>query len=108
VELMTQVPGSEIFFFGPADYSSTAGHRGQWEGPGVAEQILQMKDTLRRAKKHCGLIATSPENLVERKAKGFRLIGLGMDAGLLIRSLKGMLAAGGRDMPMQASFAPPS
>jgi 2-keto-3-deoxy-L-rhamnonate aldolase RhmA len=107
VERMAQVPGSEIFFFGPADYSSTAGFRGQWEGPGVAEQILQMKDSLRRAKKHCGLIATSPENLRERREQGFRMIGLGMDAGLLIRSLKGMLAAGDRDVPMQTSFLPP-
>jgi len=107
VELMAQVRGSEIFFFGPADYSSTAGHRGQWEGPGVAEQILQMKDALRRAKKHCGLIATSPENLVERAKQGFRLIGLGMDTGLLIRSLQAMLAAGGRDVPMRSSCLPP-
>ena len=27
-----------IFFFGPSDYSSSAGYRGQWEGPGVAER----------------------------------------------------------------------
>jgi len=108
VELMAQVPGSEIFFFGPADYSSTAGFRGQWEGQGVAEQILEMKDKLRRAKKHCGLIATSPENLHLRREQGFRLIGMGMDAGLFIRALKNMLAAAGRDVPMQTSFIPPT
>jgi 2-keto-3-deoxy-L-rhamnonate aldolase RhmA len=37
VAMMSQVEGSEIFFFGPADFSSTAGYRGQWEGPGVAD-----------------------------------------------------------------------
>jgi 2-keto-3-deoxy-L-rhamnonate aldolase RhmA len=108
IEQMAQVPGSEIFFFGPADYSSTAGYRGQWEGPGVAEQILEMKEKLRRANKHCGLIATSPDNLRERREQGFGLIGLGFDAGLLIRALKAMLAAAGRDVPMQTSFIPPS
>ncbi len=34
---------ADLFFFGPADYSSTAGHRGQWEGPGVAAQLLTIK-----------------------------------------------------------------
>ena len=70
VPLMCRVEGAELFFFGPADFSSTAGARGQWEGPGVAEQILQMKDTLRRAGKHCGLIATSHDNLIERQQQG--------------------------------------
>lgn len=107
VPLMAEVEGSELFFFGPADYSSTAGFRGQWEGPGVAEQILQMKNTLRRAGKHCGLIATSHENQLLRREQGFRLIGLGIDSGLLIRSLRGALAVVGRDQAIQASLTPP-
>lgn len=97
VPLMAEVDGAELFWFGPADYSSTAGHRGQWEGPGVAEQIVQMKETLRRAKKHCGLLATSHEDLLKRREQGFRLIGLGSDAGLLIRSLRGALSVVGKD-----------
>ncbi len=97
VPLMAEVDGAELFWFGPADYSSTAGHRGQWEGAGVAEQILQMKETLRKAKKHCGLLATSHDDLLKRRAQGFRLIGLGSDAGLLIRSLRGALNVVGRD-----------
>ena len=99
VALMAEVEGSELFWFGPADYSSTAGYRGQWEGPGVAEQILQMKETLRRAKKHCGLLTTSHDDLLKRREQGFRLLGLGSDAGLLIRSLRGALSVVGRDQP---------
>ncbi len=106
VPLMCKVDGVELFFFGPADYSSTAGYRGQWEGPGVAEQILQMKDVIRGAGKHCGLIATNIENQRERVAQGFRAIGLGMDAGLLLRSLKASLAAVGQDRAIRASFVP--
>jgi 2-keto-3-deoxy-L-rhamnonate aldolase RhmA len=104
VPLMCKVDGVELFFFGPADYSSTAGYRGQWEGPGVAEQILKMKDVIRAAGKHCGLIATSIDNQRERVAQGFRAIGLGMDAGLLLRSLKAALAAAGRDKTIRASL----
>ena len=106
VPLMCQVEGSDILFFGPADFSSTAGHRGQWEGPGVANQILQMKDTIRRAGKHCGLIATSNDNLLERQQQGFRMIGVGIDSGLLLRSLRGALSVVGRDQAMRASLTP--
>lgn len=107
VPQMSQVDGAELFFFGPADFSSTAGFRGQWEGPGVAEQILRIKDSLRRAGKHCGVIATSHENLLERQQQGFQMLGLGIDSGLLIRSLHGALAAVGRDRAMNASLTAP-
>jgi 2-keto-3-deoxy-L-rhamnonate aldolase RhmA len=70
VPQMCQVDGVELLWFGPADYSSTAGFRGQWEGPGVAEQILQMKDQIRAAGRHCGLIATSVDNMLERQVAG--------------------------------------
>jgi 2-dehydro-3-deoxyglucarate aldolase/4-hydroxy-2-oxoheptanedioate aldolase len=103
---MCQVPGVEMFFFGPADFSSTAGYRGQWEGPGVAQQILSMKDVIRRARKHCGLLATSAENLAERRAQGFRLLGVGADAGLLARTLRTMLSAGGLERSMNAALTP--
>jgi phosphoglycerate dehydrogenase-like enzyme/2-keto-3-deoxy-L-rhamnonate aldolase RhmA len=108
VPAMVAVPGAELFYFGPADYSATAGFRGQWEGPGVAEQIIAMKDTLRAAGKHCGVVATSNDNAQERVRQGFRLIGLGMDAGLLLRSLHGALAAVGRDRAMRADFRVPA
>lgn len=108
VSRMCQVSGVEMVFFGPADYSSTAGYRGQWEGPGVAERILEAKDILRAAGKHCGVLATSHENMRERQSQGFRMIGLGMDVGLLMRSLKGALAVLGRDQPVRASFTPES
>ena len=31
---------------GPADYSSSAGFAGQWQGPGIAEQLLEIKNTI--------------------------------------------------------------
>jgi 2-keto-3-deoxy-L-rhamnonate aldolase RhmA len=104
---MLKVEGVELFQFGPADYSSTAGYRGQWEGPGVAEQLLAMRDAIRQAGKHVGVVVTGPEDLQRRVKQGFRLIGLGMDAGLLIRGIREMLAAAGREAGMRADLAPP-
>jgi 2-keto-3-deoxy-L-rhamnonate aldolase RhmA len=102
---LCHVPGADVFFFGPADYSSTAGYRGQWEGPGVAAELVTLKDKLRAAGKHCGIIGVSPENLVERRAQGFRVLGIGADAGLLLRSLHAMLGAVGHDRRIQTTFA---
>jgi 2-keto-3-deoxy-L-rhamnonate aldolase RhmA/quercetin dioxygenase-like cupin family protein len=106
VPMMCQVDGVELIFFGPADLSSSAGFRGQWEGPGVADQILQAKVAIRRAGRHCGVLATSNDNVRERQQQGFRAIGLGMDTGLLVRSVRASLAVIGRDRAIQASFVP--
>ncbi|MCA9094579.1 MAG: cupin domain-containing protein [Planctomycetaceae bacterium] len=106
VSQMCQVDGIELFYFGPADYSSTAGYRGQWEGPGVADQIRQLNDIIRRAGKNTGVIATSHENQLERREQGFRMIGLGMDMGLLARSIRGALSVAGRSPQLQGSLAP--
>jgi 2-keto-3-deoxy-L-rhamnonate aldolase RhmA len=104
VPSMLSVSGVDLLFFGPADYSSSAGHRGQWEEKGVAEHILAAKDAIRAAGKHCGVVATNNENLLERRKQGFQMLGLGLDSGLLLRSLHGTLAAVGRDRPIVASF----
>jgi 2-dehydro-3-deoxyglucarate aldolase/4-hydroxy-2-oxoheptanedioate aldolase len=93
VPAMCELDGTDVFFFGPADFSATAGYRGQWEGPGVAEQILQLKDSIRAAGKQCGLITTSIDNLVERRDQGFRMLGVGADNGLLLRSIHQALQA---------------
>jgi len=106
--LMLQVEGVDLFFFGPSDYSSSAGYRGQWEGPGVADEIRAIKDAVRAAGKHCGVIATSHENLRERSEQGFRMLALGLDAGLLLRSLHAALAAAGRDSTIVPTFVPES
>jgi quercetin dioxygenase-like cupin family protein len=106
VQALAQVPGVELVFLGPADYSSTAGHRGQWEGPGVAKELLAIKDAVRASGKHCGVIATSHENLIERRLQGFRMLGLGADGGLLLRSLHAALGIVGRDRQINPALMP--
>jgi len=103
---MCAVDGTDVFFFGPADFSATAGYRGQWEGPGVAEQILQLKDTIRGAGKHCGLMTTSVDNLVQRCQQEFHMLGVGADNGLLLRALHQALQAMDRDRLPAPSLDP--
>lgn len=106
VPAMCLVTGVELFMFGPNDLSSTAGFRGQWEGSGVAEKILQAKDNLRAAGKACGLLTRSDEDLALRRSQGFQFLGLGSDAGLLLRSLRQMLRAADRDRNPATSLDP--
>jgi len=106
IDRLCQVAGTELFFFGPADYSSTAGHRGEWEGPGVAAELQAIKDRVRASGKQCGVIATSLENLIERRQQGFRMLGLGSDAGLLLRSLHAALGVVDQDRRIRPNFVP--
>jgi len=106
IKELCQVNGTEIFFFGPADYSSTAGYRGQWEGPGVAAELQAIKDTLRAHGKYCGIMATNNENLIERRQQGFRVLGVGFDSGLLLRSLHSALGVVGLDRRIRPTLVP--
>jgi len=103
---MCKIDGIELFFFGPADFSSTAGFRGQWEGPGVAEKILKLKDIIKDAGKHCGVVSTSNQNLTDRLDQGFQMLALGTDSGLLLRSLHQSLQKVNRDRLPATSLDP--
>jgi 2-keto-3-deoxy-L-rhamnonate aldolase RhmA len=70
----------------------------------VAQQILAAKDTIRAAGKHCGLLATSNANLIERQEQGFRMLGLGIDSGFLLRALQEALATVGHQGMITSSF----
>jgi 2-keto-3-deoxy-L-rhamnonate aldolase RhmA len=87
------VPGVDAVFLGPVDYSASAGYLGRWEGPGVAESMLKFKDAVRARGLACGILSTGVEDSLRRREQGFRMIALGADTGLLIRSLKSALDA---------------
>ena len=43
IDALLEAPGLEAIFFGPADLSASHGHLGEWEGPGMAERILEIR-----------------------------------------------------------------
>lgn len=99
IETILDIPGVDAIYFGPADYSSSAGHLGEWEGPGVAEQLLQIKDRIRARGVACGIASTDVTNAVQRRDQGFQMVGIGSDTGLLIRSATGAITALGGTVP---------
>jgi 2-keto-3-deoxy-L-rhamnonate aldolase RhmA/quercetin dioxygenase-like cupin family protein len=106
IQELVGVKGVEFFLLGPADYSSSAGYAGQWQGPGISEQLLAINRAIMAVGKTCGIIATNEANLLERREQGFGLIGLGSDCGFLIRGLHTMLATAERDRKIDASLVP--
>ncbi|MEO2048514.1 MAG: aldolase/citrate lyase family protein [Pirellulales bacterium] len=103
---MLEVPGIDVFFFGPADLSATAGYAGQWEGPGVSRMIDQAKQKIRSAGKHCGVVAANRENLIERCSQDFQMLGIGLDAGMLLSQIRGTLEFVGRGREIMTSLSP--
>ncbi len=106
IDQLVEVEGSELFYFGPADFSATAGYAGQWEGPGVAEMILEMKDKILAAGKHCGLVTTSLDDMDQRLAAGFQVLAAGMDSSLLLSRLQQILTHVGRQQDLHPNLSP--
>jgi len=101
---IAKVSEVDTIFFGPADLSATAGFPGEWEGPGVTDKISTARQTFTAAGKSCGVVARSNEDLADRRAQGFRMLGVGLDGGLLIRTLKEALASTGIERSISPGF----
>ena len=95
-------------FFGPHDYSASAGYAGHWDqAPGIAEQLLAIKDVIRSHGKHCGVVTMGDEDLLERQKQGFRMLAISLDTGLIIRGLRSILNKVGRNTTMTTDQMPP-
>ena len=88
IEEICDVPGVDAIMFGPADYSASAGALGEWEGPGVAAQLLEIKDRIRSRDMPCGVLTRDSADLLRRRDQGFQMLGLSTDTGLIIRGLQ--------------------
>lgn len=93
IDSILSVSGVDAIFFGPADFSASAGYLGQWEGPGVADTLLKIHQRARDRGIPTGVMATDNDNLRLRQRQGFRMIGIGSDSGLLIRACREAMQA---------------
>ncbi len=104
IEEICDIPGVDAIQFGPADYSASAGSLGEWEGPGVAAQLLDIKDRIRARGLPCGILCRDSQDLMQRRDQGFQMLGLATDTGLLIRGLQN--AQKTMALPRQATAKP--
>ena len=58
IDEILAIPGLDVIFFGPLDLSASYGYVGQWEGPGVAEKILEVKEKAAKSGVAAGIMGT--------------------------------------------------
>lgn len=104
IDELLAVPGLEMIFFGPADLSASYGHLGQWEGPDIKEKLLYICARAAERGIGSGIISLDPADACKRRDQGFSLIGLGSDAGMMIRSISGALSELGVTPPPHEWF----
>jgi 2-keto-3-deoxy-L-rhamnonate aldolase RhmA len=88
IDAILDIPGLEAIFFGPADLSASHGYLGEWEGPGLAECILEVRAKAEAKGIAAGIMARSPQDSILRRDQGFRMVALGTDTGLMIRAIR--------------------
>jgi 2-dehydro-3-deoxyglucarate aldolase len=93
MDAILDVEGIGAVFIGPGDLSACQGHVGEWEGPGVAEQVLAIRDGAERRGLATGLLAQNVEDAQMRRDQGFRMLALGSDTLLLIDAIERMREA---------------
>ncbi|MFD0712000.1 HpcH/HpaI aldolase/citrate lyase family protein [Paenibacillus sp. GCM10027626] len=104
IDSILDVPGLEAIFFGPADLSASYGYLGQWEGPGVAQIILDIKAKADQRGIASGVMSTGVEDSIQRIQQKFGMVGFGSDAGLLIRSTVDNMEKAGLKRPIHLWF----
>lgn len=84
-------PAWRLFFSVPWTCPRAGGHFNQWEGPGVAEDILRMIRLAADRNIDVGVVATGLEDARRRQTQGFRMIALGTDTDMMIRPIKALI-----------------
>lgn len=104
IDAILDTPGLEAIFFGPADLSASYGYLGEWEGPGMAEHILDVRARAEAKGIAAGLLSRSVEDSLRRRDQGFHMVGLGTDMTLMIRAIRENLTALGREEALNLWF----
>ena len=87
IEEILSVDGVEAFFVGPYDLSFSLGVFRQWDNPIFVKALERVVDVAEKTGTIAGMLALveEPEETIK---KGFRLINLGIDTGLLMDSAR--------------------
>ncbi len=78
LEEICALPGLDMLFFGPADFSQGAGIPFQWDHPLLAETRKRVAETARRHGKFAGTVG-GPGNFQALADEGYTFINLGAD-----------------------------
>lgn len=89
LDAIAQVPGIDMLFFGPGDFSQGIGHTGEMNNPQIADARRKIADAAGRHGKFAGTVA-SLNTLEETIALGYQFINLGSDVCGLVDHFRHM------------------
>lgn len=78
IDEIAAVPGYDILFFGPGDYSHSIGHSGEMEHPEVLKGFERVAEAARKHGKFAGTVG-SMANVRERVDMGYQFVNIGSD-----------------------------
>ena len=87
---IAQVPGVDVLFFGPADFSIASGCPGQFDHPHIQQALETIADAARKAHIHWGTISSSPDHTRTLLERGARLISYLSDTVIFKKHLQRM------------------
>jgi 4-hydroxy-2-oxoheptanedioate aldolase len=76
---IAEVPGVDVLFFGPGDFSVLSGIPGQFDHPMVEEAVRAVAAAAKSAGKHWGMPVGTPERAKQLLDMGARLLAHGAD-----------------------------
>lgn len=101
LEAIAALPGIDMLFFGPGDFSQAIGAPGQWNHPAIGEARQRIGAVCAKHGKFAGTVG-SLENKDELISMGYRFISIGADVVGLGLYCKG-IAAGFKNDPANES-----
>lgn len=108
LEDILSLPGLDMIFFGPGDYSQAIGVPGQINHPRVVEARIRVAELARRKGKLAGTVG-SAEQVLELEKMGYRFISVGADVvalGRYFSEVVGTVRGGSEPEPASAERNP--
>ena len=102
LDAIAAVPGIDMLFFGPGDFSHGIGAPGVWDHPRLLEARRRVADAARAHGKFAGTVASSA-NLDELNALGYRFLSMGSDVVGLSQYCKSVMAEFGKQPAVVSS-----
>lgn len=91
IDAMLSVPGVDVAFIGPADLSAALGHLGQPTHPDVVQAITRIETAAKRAGVALGTISRTWDEAQALYARGYQMVTLCSDAGLVTQGALAMV-----------------
>lgn len=89
IEEIAKVPGYDMLFFGPGDFSHGIGHSGDMNHPEVRKGFEKVAAAARKYGKFAGTVG-SVDNVGERTDMGYQFLNIGSDVVALGKYFKGL------------------